>query len=244
MSATLKWLVLVLAAYLPFFESGSDGEYAPEGNFAGLRGNAEGRAGITKEKGLDASTEGCTTGQRKTMKRIFCVLAGLLALTLQAQAVTNLTLVVGQGVTNSTLVVKPGQLAEIIYGKIGNIWGSESARITVSLGGQSFRVENWYWSSSNIYGPSTTDRLPSVAGPGTITLTALDDRGGYCTVRVTESEASFTPNNAVVIPADAGGPVNIILESSVDLITWTAAQPGTYAASTEKRFFRVRAERK
>ena len=49
------------------------------------------------------------------------------------------------------------------------------------------------------------------------------------------------PTSAVVIPTDATGPVNVILESSTDLVTWTAANPGTYGASTTKRFFRVRA---
>ena len=51
------------------------------------------------------------------------------------------------------------------------------------------------------------------------------------------------PSNAVVIPADAAGPVTILLESSVDLVTWNSAQPGTYGTSTTNRFFRVRAIR-
>ncbi|MEO8351716.1 MAG: hypothetical protein ABI680_08290, partial [Chthoniobacteraceae bacterium] len=49
------------------------------------------------------------------------------------------------------------------------------------------------------------------------------------------------PSNAVVIPADATDPVNIILESSIDLVTWTPALPGAYGGSTARRFFRVRA---
>ena len=36
-------------------------------------------------------------------------------------------------------------------------------------------------------------------------------------------------------------PVEIIMESSKDLINWTRAEPGTYGADTPKRFFRVRA---
>ncbi len=48
------------------------------------------------------------------------------------------------------------------------------------------------------------------------------------------------PSNAVVIPADAGGPVQVLLESSTDLITWNAALPGSYGTSTTNRFFRVR----
>ena len=53
--------------------------------------------------------------------------------------------------------------------------------------------------------------------------------------------SSSTPTGIVVIPTDATGPVNIILESSTDLVTWTAATPGTYGSSTTKRFFRTRA---
>jgi hypothetical protein len=55
------------------------------------------------------------------------------------------------------------------------------------------------------------------------------------------SSTTTTPTSAVVIPTDATGPVNVILESSTDLVTWTQANPGTYGASTSKRFFRVRA---
>lgn len=37
--------------------------------------------------------------------------------------------------------------------------------------------------------------------------------------------------------------VFIVLESSIDLVTWNAASPGTYGTQTDKRFFRVRAQR-
>ena len=56
-----------------------------------------------------------------------------------------------------------------------------------------------------------------------------------------DSSTTTIPTSAVVIPTDATGPVNVILESSTDLVTWTQANPGTYGASTTKRFFRVRA---
>jgi len=60
-------------------------------------------------------------------------------------------------------------------------------------------------------------------------------------LKITEvSDTSVIPTNTVVIPADASGPVEIILESSEDLITWTPASSGSYGASTSKRFFRVR----
>jgi len=57
----------------------------------------------------------------------------------------------------------------------------------------------------------------------------------------TPSNANMIPVNSVVIPTDASGPVQIILESSADLVNWTSALPGTYGTSATNRFFRVRA---
>jgi hypothetical protein len=55
------------------------------------------------------------------------------------------------------------------------------------------------------------------------------------------TQSSQIPLNTVVIPTDASGPVDIILESSTDLVNWTPALPGSYATSNSERFFRVRA---
>jgi hypothetical protein len=46
--------------------------------------------------------------------------------------------------------------------------------------------------------------------------------------------------SSVVIPSDANGDVEVRLEQSEDLVNWTDAAPGTYSASADKRFFRVR----
>jgi hypothetical protein len=54
--------------------------------------------------------------------------------------------------------------------------------------------------------------------------------------------SNYVPADAIVVPASATGNVQIILESSPDLVNWTAANPGTYGASAgTNRFFRVRA---
>ena len=49
-------------------------------------------------------------------------------------------------------------------------------------------------------------------------------------------------NSVTVIPENSSGNVNIILEQSTDLVNWTAVDPGSFAPSTVKRFFRVRAQ--
>jgi hypothetical protein len=55
------------------------------------------------------------------------------------------------------------------------------------------------------------------------------------------NNVSVIPVNSVVIPSDAAGPVQIILESSSDLVNWVPSLPGTYGSTYTNRFFRVRA---
>jgi len=50
---------------------------------------------------------------------------------------------------------------------------------------------------------------------------------------------TYTPVNSVVIPSDATGPVNIILQSSSDMVNWVPSMPGTYGNTYSNRFFRV-----
>jgi hypothetical protein len=62
-----------------------------------------------------------------------------------------------------------------------------------------------------------------------------------------EASAATTPNissTSVVVPSNATADVEVLLEQSNDMITWTQCLPGTYNASTQKRFFRVRAVEK
>ena len=89
-------------------------------------------------------------------------------------------------------------------------------------------------------------------GPATITLVSTNMGAptilqtiSFVTIQTSPATTfgSFTPSSSVVIPNDGGGPVTIILESSVDLANWTAALPGTYGTTTSSRFFRVRAQR-
>ena len=81
-----------------------------------------------------------------------------------------------------------------------------------------------------------------LVGPITVGFSTVS--GGYLTYKISDNSTVVgqnVPSTAVVIPSDATGPVQIILESSLDLVTWTPALPGSYGASTALRFFRVRA---
>ena len=81
-----------------------------------------------------------------------------------------------------------------------------------------------------------------VAGPAEIKLEPNPNYPNFATFSVTRAGElpSVTPSNAVVIPNDAAGNFQVILESSTDMVTWTAATPGTYSGTTQKRFFRTR----
>jgi hypothetical protein len=88
-----------------------------------------------------------------------------------------------------------------------------------------------------------TTNLLILTGPAIIGLSASSS-GSYfghvfCALEVTDSN-NFTPSTA---PNDAAGPVNIILESSSDLVSWNPALPGAYGTTTTNRFFRLRAQR-
>jgi hypothetical protein len=82
----------------------------------------------------------------------------------------------------------------------------------------------------------------SLTGPATIVAdSVVGFRAVTFRLKDNTSTTQTVPTSAVVIPTDATGPVDVILESSTDLVNWTQANPGTYGASTTKRFFRVRA---
>ncbi len=96
-------------------------------------------------------------------------------------------------------------------------------------------------------GAGVVSVLPiAITGPSN-TISVLN--AGFVTLRIrTKAEYLYAfaqpspaTSSSVVIPEDASGPVNILVESSTDLVTWVAANPGSYGATTTRRFFRVRA---
>ena len=148
----------------------------------------------------------------------------------EAQCTTNVTLF---GLTtNVSLAVTNGQVAKIVSaGFVGSAW------VQINIGTNLISLPAFQ------YGSVTNMPLPLiVAGPAFVSVIPTSGYA-FCTVAIDTPCGSFTPRTAVVIPADSGGPVNIILESSTDLITWNSALPGTYGTSTTNRFFRVRAQR-
>jgi len=146
--------------------------------------------------------------------------------------------------TSSSLVVIPtnvlAQVLNLNQTVIGQ--GSASSSVDINVNGLDFT-----------FGSVTASNSLVVTGPATITLKAVAG-GSYdsnptqtcsamCTISMNQINQSntnyFIPNTGVVIPSDAKGPVQIVLQSSSDLITWTSCLPGTYGNTYSNRFFRV-----
>ncbi|SRR6266567_4286353 len=169
--------------------------------------------------------------------KLLSSLAILLSFQVQVRSSTFTNLVTFGSNEVASLVVRSGQLAKVISANYAG--GGANGYIWITANGTAFS----YGSAFRYTFPEATAAI--VAGPATGSLNSgnCTNCPMFCTVELVNPSEAFTPSNAVVIPADSGGPVKIILESSTDLITWTPAIPGTYGTSTEKRFFRVRAER-
>jgi hypothetical protein len=106
----------------------------------------------------------------------------------------------------------------------------------------------------NFQNQNNSQNLPYIVGPASIGLSNTDSCAtsmAYFTVQTTplstisntNTQLSSIPSTAVVIPNDTNGPVTILLESSVDMVNWTPALPGTFGTTSTNRFFRVRAQR-
>ncbi|HLX69840.1 MAG TPA: hypothetical protein VKV04_09465 [Verrucomicrobiae bacterium] len=181
------------------------------------------------------------------IKQIIC-LAAVFGFCVWGQAqcsITNVTLFVSAGTTGGTNAnviynVQSGQIAKIVYAAV-----TGQSLLEVDLSNSVYTNASLMFTSTN----NLSNDLPVIAGPATISLIRNGNTVGnsvICTVEIstpsTSSSSSFVPSTAIVIPADSGGSVNIILESSPDLVSWYPSLPGTYGADYTNRFFRVRAQ--
>jgi hypothetical protein len=137
----------------------------------------------------------------------------------------------------AVLELKAGESARVKFFAASDV--NSQPLLTVSVGGitlPSFPLA--VGNPAEFGGPSVIRLVPFTNGA------AFAD--GYAvTFEVTRpASPSVTPSNAAVIPEDANGTFSVILESSTDLITWTAANPGDYSGNTVKRFFRTRIVKK
>ena len=92
-----------------------------------------------------------------------------------------------------------------------------------------------------------TENFKTYRGPLKLTLRhASLDKGEFIYVSTTITRASESQNKNVtgyslVLPESTDDSYNLVLESSTDLVNWTADKTGTKGPSEKKRFYRLRA---
>lgn len=161
------------------------------------------------------------------------LLSFVLALSLPVAASAQcqiVTLTTSGPIPNQQLAVSPNQVVTLLYVN-GYPTNGEHCYLTLTNGSQ---IDIIPQSNTYITGSAT------LTGITNIYLTSSGLETATFSIKSPSSQ-SYVPANAVVIPSDATGPVQIILESSSDLVNWNAALPGTYGSTYSNRFFRVRA---
>jgi hypothetical protein len=186
------------------------------------------------------------------MKTLFAALAVLIAPLHAGESVT----LVAENAQNQTsesqsITLEKGESAELKFtGQPSNIQrvDTDFMRLALTVGGKNFEVPAL---SMRVYGPTNSDAVYEttpfkIAGPAVVKLRIGRNTGapvavGFATFDV---QRLGTSNAPIPIPAEAGTTWTVLLESSSDLVNWTAIQPGDYPSSTPQRYFRTRLVKK
>jgi len=124
------------------------------------------------------------------------------------------------------------------------------------LSGSQYDVEVWgdrvAFGGAQTYATTTLNSVTPrglLLLPGPLTIRKSSDSVPVVLVYERLDSAALTSGtpsqgSSVVIKTTALGDVDVKLEQSADNVTWTDCLPGTYNASTVKRFFRLRAVEK
>jgi len=155
---------------------------------------------------------------------------------------TTLVLSVGEKATLVSYNAQAGDVGQFGINGLFDIGvkvaGTEYGLISQFISGLVFKLDNEF--SRTIIGPAEIRIRMKGVFVGNAFITEAHAFASFIVTPVGDS-ANLLPRNAVVIPTDATGDVQIVLEQSADLTSWTEATPGNYGATTTQRFFRVRA---
>lgn len=171
---------------------------------------------------------------------MLAVFAGL-SYTGTAQTSQYVTLASSAVIGSATLSVQTNQIVSLV----GYDWVNTPYIFGNLSNGQTAYMTPWNYPFQNV--KASLAQIPQIfTGLTSITVATNPNPGAVTFQIITPASANvvsnYVPADAIVIPASATGNVQIILESSPDLVNWTAASPGTYGASSAtNRFFRVRA---
>lgn len=168
------------------------------------------------------------------------------------------------GGSTFAVVIRSGEVARVVYktsvqNSQGNyyltlIFGTNINDTTFSYnpnGGGTNLISYGNASFSALVGNRQTGNTPPfdvIVGPGFLRLDNIGIGGyvnyvgqGIVTAQITRNDETIQPSGAILVPADSSGSVQVIMESSTNLIAWSSALPGTYGSTSQNKFFRLRA---
>jgi hypothetical protein len=177
------------------------------------------------------------------MKKVIAITCLLGALAFTARAETKALIVTAENPEKS-LTIEDGQVATVVF------WGRQGAeqetRLTIKIGNESViftpasfatRPNNSYQAGMLFQQPDFT---PVVPGPATITLTGPV---AMITVKIENDLLGGDGNNVTVLPKSVDN-MDLVLESSDDMVNWTTDTLGDKPKANRKKFYRLRGKKK
>ncbi|HEY5044185.1 MAG TPA: hypothetical protein VIK53_19615 [Verrucomicrobiae bacterium] len=183
----------------------------------------------------------------KKLNSIYLMLLFVFAITIKAQTQT-VTLTATNGLPSSFNCASNQIITINSFIGDDNLGSYQSSALISFNNGNCLSISPYHYGinsgSTSVSGSGTGVAVAGNAFFTGVTNISVSSYGGVSALTftiTTPSVQSSIPANAVVIPTDATGPVQIVLESSSDLVNWTSSLPGTYGSTYTNRFFRVRA---
>jgi hypothetical protein len=186
------------------------------------------------------------------MKKLFTPFLALgFALSVASlSAVEYKTLLSTNSTPSETITLQEGDIAEVLSLSFYRKNKSISSYLEITKGGLTLQLPKSFIIFDTLsYGQynTTPAQTPQVRGHIIVGPATLQCKGHNClaSLKITTAveiaaSSEVKSKYATVIPENAQTDVDVVLEQSTDLVNWSAANPGQFAPSAQKRFFRLR----
>ena len=157
---------------------------------------------------------------------------------------------IGNKFSDDVIILNEGDKAEFVN-FVSNHYCNISLKIKVRFD-EDFEVAKRYYANLSQENPARygaivpLENFRTIYGPCKIFvgLEGSLNLSIFCNVKITrahESQGRNVTGYSLVLPESKDTNYNLVLESSTDLVSWTADATGTKAPSDKKRFYRLRA---
>ena len=130
--------------------------------------------------------------------------------------------------SSTTVDVKSGELFQLsrIYGYLNGSFQSYNAAFDITIEGVTYNTFR--------------NNLSAIYGPCIVSFENTSTSARYIEYQITVPEIETSPMNIISLPEDNNGDVELLVESSTDLQSWTPVYSGSAGTSNNAAFFRTR----